>query len=109
MRCDEPGTVVVMPTFSPDIVTAVLAHMNGDHPEDNLLISRAFGDPEATSATMISLDGAGASWSYTVGGHSDSVTVPWSGPITERAEIRREVVVMYDKACEKLGLAPRDH
>lgn len=86
-----------------------MAHMNGDHPEDNLLIARAFGDPDATSATMIDLDQAGGRWTYTVGGHSESVTVPWSTTISERAEIRREVVVMYDRACEKLGITPREH
>ncbi len=99
-----------MPTFSPDIVAAVLSHMNGDHSDDNLLIARAFGNPDATSATMIGLDGDGGEWTYTVGGHSEQLTVPWpSGRITERPEIRREVVVLYDRACEKLGVTPRPH
>ncbi len=98
-----------MPTFSDDIVAAVLHHMNDDHPDDNLLIARAFGDKDAWAATMISLDGDGGTWSYLIGDGEREVTVPWSGPITERPEIRREVVVLYDKACAKLGLEPRAH
>jgi len=98
-----------VPTFTPDVIAAVLAHMNGDHPDDNLLIARAFGHPDASSATMIDLDETGGQWTYTVGGNSEALTVPWSTTISERAEIRREIVVLYDRACEKLGITPRPH
>jgi hypothetical protein len=98
-----------VPTFSPDIIAAVLAHMNGDHPDDNLLIARAFGDAEAASATMIGLDEAAGQWTYTVGGTSVALTVPWSTTISERPEIRREIVGLYDQACERLGITPRPH
>lgn len=91
------------------MVAAVLRHMNEDHPDDNLLIVRAFAEPEASSATMIGLDENGGQWSCTAGGQSRPVTVAWSKPISQRAEIRREVVVLYDKACERLGITPRDH
>jgi hypothetical protein len=109
LRITEPGTVDFVPTFSPDVVEAVLAHMNGDHPEDNLLIARAFGDPDASSAIMIGLDETAGQWTYTVGGTSAALTVPWSMTISERPEIRREIVVLYDRACEKLGVTPRPH
>jgi hypothetical protein len=98
-----------VPTFSPDIVDAVLHHMNSDHNDDNLLIARAFGSEDATTATMTTLDGSGGTWVYTANGDEHEVTVPWSSEITERPEIRREVVVLYDKACEKLGITPRPH
>ncbi|MFM9877611.1 MAG: DUF2470 domain-containing protein [Rhodoglobus sp.] len=98
-----------MPTFEPDIVAGVLRHMNDDHPEDNLLIARAFGSTDAWAATMIGLDGDGGSWAYLVGDDERELTVPWSGPITERPEIRREIVVLYDAACSKLGIEPRPH
>ncbi|MEQ1735504.1 MAG: DUF2470 domain-containing protein [Rhodoglobus sp.] len=98
-----------MTTFTPEIVAAVLHHMNDDHPDDNLLISRAFGSPHAWAATMIGLDGDGGTWSYLIADDEAVVTVPWSKPITERPEIRREVVVLYDAACAKLGLEPRPH
>lgn len=98
-----------MPTFSPDIVTAVLAHMNGDHLDDNLLIARAFGSPDAESATMTTLDENGGTFSYTANGEQAEVTVPWTQPISERPQIRREVVVLYERACAVLGIEPRAH
>lgn len=83
--------------------------MNGDHPEDNLLIARAFGDVVADSATMTGLDGSGGTWEYTIDGVTHELTVPWTVPISERPEIRREVVVLYGAACARLGVEPRDH
>ena len=98
-----------MPTFSPEVVTAVLAHMNGDHLDDNLLIARAFGSPRAADATMTTLDENGGTFLYVADGEEHEVTVPWTAPISERAEIRREVVVLYDRACGILGVGPRAH
>ena len=98
-----------MPAFSDEVIAAVLHHMNDDHGDDSLLIARAFGDPAATSATMTTLDGAGGTWTYTTADGEHELTVPWSGPISERPEIRREIVVLYDRACERLGLQPRPH
>ncbi len=98
-----------MATFDATVVTAVLAHMNDDHSADSLLIAQAFGDKNAQSAVMAGLDGAAGVWSYTIDGVTHSLSVPWSQPITERAEIRREVVVLYDKACAELGVTPRPH
>jgi hypothetical protein len=98
-------------TFDDDVVTAVLRHMNDDHVDDNLLIVRAFGAPEAESATMIGFDGAGGTWGATdPAGAETRVSVPWPGaPIAERGEVRREIVALYDAACERLGVAPRPH
>lgn len=99
-----------MHIFDEDIVSAVLKHMNTDHPEDNILIVRAFASVDVTSATMTGLDGNGGSWAFTTPSNQarQSLVVPWSGPINERAEIRREVVVLYTKACAILGVQPRD-
>ncbi|MDT0327269.1 DUF2470 domain-containing protein [Nocardiopsis sp. DSM 44743] len=96
--------------FSPEVVTAVTAHMNGDHPEDTLLICRALGGlPEATGARMTGLDGEGGDYAVTVDGTEHTVRIPWARPLTERAQIRVEVVRMYQEACAKLGLTPRGH
>ena len=98
-----------MPISDPDVVTAVLAHMNGDHPDDSLLIARAFGRPDAETATMTGLDETAGHWSYTIGAETTELAVPWSTAITERPEIRREIVVLYGAACERLGIEPRPH
>ncbi|CAM3282396.1 DUF2470 domain-containing protein [Nocardioides dubius] len=97
-------------TFAPAVVEAVLAHMNDDHTDDNLLIAHAFGVPEATAATMTGLDGEAGVWQVTAPDGEQELRVVWpGGPITERAEIRREVVVLYDQACARLGREPRPH
>lgn len=98
-----------MTVFSPEVVAAVLHHMNDDHTDDNLLIVRAFAGADPESATMTGLDHLGGIWSYTVDGVEATLTVPWTAPISERAEIRREVVVLYDTACARLGIEPRPH
>jgi hypothetical protein len=98
-----------VPTFPTETIEAVLAHMNSDHNDDNLLIARAFGDPDATAATMTTLDESGGTWSYTAGGAATELTVPWSTTIAERPEIRREIVALYDAACARLGIEPRAH
>ena len=84
--------------------------MNGDHPDDNLLIAQAFGDPDAETSQMVDLDENEGTWVFTVAGDQRMLDVPWStAPISERGEIRREIVVMYDRARAKLGITPRAH
>ncbi|WOQ69571.1 DUF2470 domain-containing protein [Microbacterium limosum] len=97
--------------FDESVVSAVLRHMNTDHAGDNLLIVRAFGRPDAVTATMTGFDGAGGAWNVE---GPDSIAavvrVDWpTGPISERAEVRREVVALYDAACARLGVEPRPH
>jgi len=97
-------------SFSPDIVDAVLAHMNDDHRDDNVLIVHAFAGRQPDAAHMADLDGRGGTWRYTFEGEEHELHVPWpAGEITERPEIRREIVVLYDAACEQLGVEPRPH
>lgn len=95
--------------FDDTVIAAVTGHMNDDHTDDSLLIARAFGYPEATQSVMTGLDGEGGEWrvSDLAGEHNLRVSWP-NGPITERPQIRREVVFLYRAACEKLGLPWRD-
>ncbi|MBB6172475.1 putative heme iron utilization protein [Nocardiopsis mwathae] len=94
--------------FSPEVVQAVTKHMNDDHAADSLLICQALGGrPAATAARMTGLDGYGADFAAVVDGTEVEVRIPWSRPLSERAEIRREVVRMYQDACEMLGVPPR--
>jgi hypothetical protein len=97
--------------FDDTVMAAVLRHMNSDHTDDNLLIVRAHGRPDAVGAAMTGFDGDGGEWDVT--GPDGAVTtlrVPWPhGPISERGEVRREVVALYDAACSALGVTPRPH
>lgn len=99
--------------FDADVTGAILGHMNGDHSDDNLLIARAFAsasDLPITNAVMTDLDGDGGVWQITRAGIPEELRVPWpGGSIDERPAVRREVVALYDAACEKLGIEPRPH
>jgi len=94
--------------FAPEVVEAVCRHMNEDHVEDSLLIVRSLGGrPDATVAAMTGMDDTAAIFTATVDGVEQELRVPWSEQITERPQIRAEVVRMYHEACAALGIEPR--
>ncbi|WTW98046.1 DUF2470 domain-containing protein [Streptomycetaceae bacterium NBC_01309] len=94
--------------FGPDVVAAITKHMNDDHPADNLLIVRGLGGKDtATTARMSGLDGLGADFVAVVDGAETDVRVPWERELTERREVRVEVVRLYNEACAALGIEPR--
>ncbi len=97
--------------FDDAALAGVLGHMNDDHSDDNLLIARAFGpDRDAVDARMTDFDGDGGDWHVETTGGALSIRVPWpGGAITERREVRREIVALYDEACARLGVEPRPH
>ncbi|MFE7845630.1 DUF2470 domain-containing protein [Microbacterium sp. NPDC057407] len=98
--------------FDMSVRDAVLAHMNGDHGDDNLLIAQAFGPgDDVVSATMTGFDGDGGSWeAHLFDGSRTIVRAAWlGGAITQRPEVRREIVALYDEACRRRGVEPRPH
>ena len=98
-----------MTDFESNVIDAVTGHMNGDHPEDNLLIARAFGAADAATSKMVGLDAEAGVWLVTDASGERELRVEWpGGKISERPEIRREVVALYKAACEKLGVPARE-
>lgn len=98
--------------FDDSVITAVLHHMNADHADDSVLIARAFGTGlEIVSARMTGFDGDGGTWQAVApDGATHDVRVSWpGGTISERPEVRREIVALYDEACRRLGVEPRPH
>lgn len=103
-------------TFSPEVVDAVLRHMNDDHTDDSRTIVRArlheTGiDSEITSVVMTGFDGSEARWDVTLAdGANSEVVIAWpGGPITERAEVRREIVAITEWAHGVLGIPFERH
>jgi hypothetical protein len=95
--------------FNQQVVDAVARHMNRDHPEDSLLIVRSLGaQPSATAASVSTLDAVSVTFDAVIEGRQQTVRVPWSTELTERAQIRGEVTRMYFDACEALGVKPRE-
>lgn len=91
--------------FSPAVTAQVMRHMNDDHRDDSLLICRALGGrPAATSAVLSGLDAAGLVFTVQEPAGPAEVRIPWRGPVTERPQIRAEVVRMYAEARAALGL-----
>lgn len=97
-----------MTNFAEDVIAGVTGHMNGDHGEDNLLIARAFGYPEATASTMVGVTADAGIWSVTDAAGEHELSVAWpNAPLTERPQIRRDVVLVYRAACKTLGVQAR--
>ena len=97
-------------------MAAVLHHMNDDHQADNLLITRAFagdgaGTADIVTAVMTGFDGDGGDWTITLAdGTSTEARIAWPiGSISERIEVRQQIVQLYDDACVALGVEPRPH
>jgi putative heme iron utilization protein len=91
-----------------DVVDAIRRHMNDDHADDSLLICRALaGVPNATAAEMVGMDAEGIDFAATIDGQPTAVRVAWSERLTERAQVRPEVVRLYHQACDTLGVAGR--
>lgn len=91
--------------FSSDVVAAVLAHMNEDHTDDNTQIAQAFGYPDVISSTMTNITTRSGTWRVTDASGVATLEIPWfGGEISERAEIRREVVAIYQEATRRLGI-----
>ena len=98
--------------FDDSVLAGVLHHMNVDHADDSLLIARAFGGGlDIASASMTGFDGDGGTWqAVTAEGSTSEVLVPWpGGSISERPDVRRQIVALYDEACRRLGVEPRPH
>ncbi|MFV2021333.1 DUF2470 domain-containing protein [Micromonospora sp. LOL_023] len=94
--------------FTAEVVAQVAHHMNDDHAADSLLICRSLGGvPQASAARMTGLDADGIEFAATVDEVEVPLRVPFAYRLTERAQVRREVVRMYQQACAELGVTPR--
>lgn len=95
--------------FPPEVVAGVMKHMNEDHPADSLVICQALGGrPQAASAVVTGLDRDAIEFLVVVGGGTQTLRLPWSHRLGERAQIRAEVVRMYRESCEALGIPVRE-
>lgn len=95
-------------TFSAEVVAQIAAHMNGEHATDSLYIVQAAGHPDAVAARMIDMDADGMDFSvHSPDGTEAIVRVPFGHRLTERAEVRHEVVRLHMDAVLKLAAQQR--
>ena len=98
------------PFPTPDVVAAVMAHMNDDHAEDCVVICRVLGGrPSTTAARMTGMDAAAIELLAEGPDGFEAVRVPFSTTLTERAQVRAEVARMYHESAAALGLPSREH
>jgi putative heme iron utilization protein len=98
----------VSEAFPPDVVTAIMRHMNSDHADDCGVIVRGLGgQPAASAARMSGMDADGMDFVATVDGQPTPVRIPFAERLTERRQVRAEAARMYRDACATLGLTPR--
>ena len=95
---------------APEVVTAVMAHMNGDHADDCIVIAKVLGGrPDTTAAKMTGLDADAIELQVDGADGAATLRVPFSERLTERAQVRAEVARMYHESAAALGLPPREH
>lgn len=95
--------------LDPEAVAAVVAHMNGDHAEDNVVICRGAGArPDVVRAELVDLDAESLTFEVeTTSGTTEVLTVAFRRAVTERAQVRHEVVRLFDESVALLGPPPR--
>lgn len=94
--------------FAPEESAAIMRHMNGDHSNDSVLMCRALaGLPDTEAASVVGVDKDGMDFEAVVGGQTVAARIPWGRRLTARAEVRGEVVRLYQESCAALGIEPR--
>lgn len=85
--------------FAPKVIAAICHHMNTDHAADTLVICQgAGGRRAAASARMTGFDGEGADFAALVDGAEVPVRIAWATPLSERAEVRPEIVRLFTES-----------
>jgi heme oxygenase len=90
--------------FEPKVIAAICHHMNTDHAADTLVICRGAGDQRgAEAARMTGFDGDGADFAALVDGVEVPVRIRWASPLSERAEVRPEIVRLFTESKAALA------
>ena len=79
--------------LTPEIVAAVVGHMNADHGSDALLICRHVGGiPDAIEATTLGVTESGISFQVRTPRGTEDLAIPFAERLTHRGQIRAETV-----------------
>lgn len=91
--------------FSDDVIAAITKHMNHDHAADGLVMCQGVGGfPDASAARMDDFDGDGADFVVTVDEVEKPCRIAWAHGLSERKEVRPEIVRIYHESRRILGL-----
>lgn len=85
--------------LTPDIADAVIAHMNGDHAADNVVICRGIGGRrDVTAARLVALDLETVTFAAETPDGPAELVIDFSEPLADRAQIRAEVADMFHRS-----------
>lgn len=86
--------------FDAEIVTAISTYMNDDSMEATLgaIIERARPDLAGKRALIVGFDGDGVDFDVATDAGPERIRIDWARPITERAEVRQELLALYERA-----------
>ena len=88
-----------MSWLTDDIVAAVCRHMNDDHAAETLSMAQAV-DPAVVSAEVSGLDiSALVITAHRADGSRVDIPLPWARELQDRADIRNQIVEMYQAAA----------
>lgn len=89
--------------LTPDVVRAVVDHMNGDHAEDNVVICRGLGGRrEVESATMTGLDEDAIEFLAQTPSGPITVRIPFGEPLRDRPQVREAVARLFHRSEDLL-------
>lgn len=89
--------------LTPDVIDAVVRHMNGDHAADNVVICRGVGGrPDVETATMTGLDEHAIEFSAETADGAIVIRIPFDRPLRERPEVREAVAQLFRRSEDLL-------
>lgn len=85
--------------FTPDSERAMIAHMNADHADANLLYVQVYGQmPHATAARLVTLDKDGMDLEVTLPSGPQPIRIPFDHRLADEADAQRTLVAMARQA-----------
>lgn len=89
--------------LTPDVVEAVVRHMNGDHADDNVVICQGVGGrPDVQTATMTGIDEHAIEFSAQTPEGAVPLRIPFDQPLRERPDVREAVARLFRRSEELL-------
>jgi putative heme iron utilization protein len=91
------------PGFSPESERYMIAHMNEEHADSNLMYAKVYGHLwSATAARMVALDKGGMDLEVTLPGGAQRIRLPFDHPLADEGDAQRTLVEMSLHAQETL-------
>src|SRR5688500_6360319 len=92
------------------VAPQIMKHVNDEHVENMIEYLRAFTDvQDATFAMAVAMDRHGMDIEAETPGGKQTRRIGWSEELTERPQVREQMVRLTNEAHAKLGITPPEH